>query len=242
MTIVLCGFTSSLPVTQGFGVVVSDSGAGDVQDIGFDWTDALAAIGEGETIVGSEWALLFGSITINESGSAVGDLPGADFDDNETSVWFKGGVAGTTSKLTNTIITSGGRRISAVLTVLVDNPLNPQTVIPPRRTFLLLPTSDGMLGEIAKAFTVNVPTTIAVDFKNDLPLYGRVTQVVKFEIVAGTGGGVAFGVGVPEATLAKCRILPVFAGDYKAAVEVIYETPSGIEDHGDGIIDIKVKS
>lgn len=65
-------------------------------DYGFDWTDWLM---EGDTISTSTWAV--------DDSDLVDSTPTNS--STGTSVWLDGGVAGTTYKVTNSIVTAQGR-------------------------------------------------------------------------------------------------------------------------------------
>lgn len=208
----------------------------DVYDVGFNWLEC-DALEDGETITASEWELLFGAITTNISGSQVDDLPGNSFDDDETKIWFKGGQQGTTSKLKNTVTTSLGRTLNDVIIVTILDFLDPNLKIPDSRRFRLIPTeSGGLRGEIAKSFSIGIPTTIAVDFVEDLPVYGRVVSVDMLSIQAGAGGGLAFASAAPFQTVGKLKLTPQIAGQYTVRVKVTFENPLGEPDQSQGDI------
>lgn len=210
---------------------------GSLVDIGLDWADALAEIAEDETIVASEWELVYGSIEANVSGSQVGDLPGVEFDDTQTAIWIKGGEEGSTSRLRNIVTTSGGRELAETVIVKVASLLNPAVEVPASRTFRLLPTAaDGLLGELEKSIAVGTPTTIAVEFAEDLPLHGRVKEIVSVTVVSGPGGGFDVLSMRGRRSQAVLKVDPLAAGDYVVKTRVRYERPTGDEDEATGKI------
>lgn len=112
-------------------------------------------------------------------------------------------------------------------------PVN-QEPIPPSRIWRVKATNAGLRyentlsvqdGGVAKLF--------AVDFSQDLPNNGRVTDINSVAIQSGTAGGVTFGADLADVddygvdrSLAKFNITPVTAGTYIIRVSVDYDDGS----------------
>lgn len=75
-------------------------------DYVIDWSDWLA----GDTLNTSAWAVASGDVTLHDP-AIVGDL---------TRVWVTGGTAGTIARITNSIVTTGGRDEDRTLTFIIQ--------------------------------------------------------------------------------------------------------------------------
>ena len=78
-----------------------------VLDYTFDWADWLAV---GDTIQTSTWSVPTGITQVTTA------LAGA-----KASIWLSGGTAGTTYRVTNHIVTTGGRTDERSFTIIMLN-------------------------------------------------------------------------------------------------------------------------
>ena len=77
-----------------------DKDPNEVLDYGFDWDDSEKPwLVSGDVIDSSTWTADSSNLTIDSSSTT----------DTVTKVWVSGGVVGETYKLTNNIVTTGGR-------------------------------------------------------------------------------------------------------------------------------------
>jgi len=79
-----------------------------VLDYSVDWSAWLA----GDQISSSEWVL--------EDGAQLEQVTDT-FTPTKTTVWLRGGIAGTTYLVTNRIVTSGGRTDDRTISVKVED-------------------------------------------------------------------------------------------------------------------------
>jgi hypothetical protein len=104
-----------------------------------------------------------------------------------------------------------------------------------------LPTDQyGLVGEIPKSFGLNLPITIAVDFINDLPLYGRVVAVDSVSIKSGDPAGIDVLAMRGERTKALIRFEGLAAGTYELRTKVTYESSPGDDDQTQGDISLNL--
>ncbi len=104
-----------------------------------------------------------------------------------------------------------------------------QVPVPDSRTFDLVRSTAGLVGEQRKSIQVGEAKTFAVDFHSDLPTNGRLSAFDSIAIQTGTAGGVTFDTankGVDK-TQAKIEITGVTAGTYVLRVTVTYNDASG---------------
>lgn len=85
-----------------------DKDPADVIDYSLDWTDELALVSPADTISTSTWTVTTG-LTLS-SPLVTGAV---------TIIVVAGGVAGTEYRLTNTIVTTGGRTVQRTYPLLV---------------------------------------------------------------------------------------------------------------------------
>jgi hypothetical protein len=109
-------------------------------------------------------------------------------------------------------------------------PVN-QVPVPLSRTWILKQTNDGLAGELPLIRHVGEQQVFAIDFRNDLPTNGRVTQINQYQILSGAEGGIVISedeedLGV-DRSQAKLTIELVTAGTYEIEVDVDYDASDG---------------
>lgn len=102
--------------------------------------------------------------------------------------------------------------------------------VPTQRRYVLVESGDGLVGDAVRSSYLGEAVTFSVDFRNDLPVNGRIITVEEPDIVTGDTGGINFTNVARYNTEAKFRIGGQEAGTYVIEVTVIYD--SGIERKG----------
>lgn len=96
--------------------------------------------------------------------------------------------------------------------------------VPASRTFVLVPTSEGLVGETPKTITVGSPgNTYAIDFRNDASVNQKIFTVDSLAITSGPGGGLTFGSTERHGAKAQVRITGVTPGTYKVRCTITYK-------------------
>lgn len=108
---------------------------------------------------------------------------------------------------------------TGILTDVDQEPVDDNRIITLKPT-----TSRGLVGDVTRSFAVGQSPTIAVDFREDCPVNGRIVTVNSVEITAGTAGGITFGNSGRDKTQAKVRMTGVEAGAYTVRVKVTYDS------------------
>ncbi|MGD9632664.1 MAG: hypothetical protein AB7U97_05240 [Pirellulales bacterium] len=119
-------------------------------------------------------------------------------------------------------------------------PVN-QTAVPPSRTWILVKTDQGWVGEeILTIQKSNIAKLFAVEFRNDLSNNGRVKSIDSVSVIAG-GVGITFedSLSNPSAygvdrTQAKFLLTPNSAGEYTIRCAALYDPADG----GGGVGDV----
>lgn len=82
-----------------------------ILDYGFDWTAWLATANPDDTISASTWAVTGSDAVLTTSAST--------HDGQTTTVWLTAGTLGVVYKVTNHVVTAGGRQDDRTLKVRV---------------------------------------------------------------------------------------------------------------------------
>jgi hypothetical protein len=109
-------------------------------------------------------------------------------------------------------------------------PVN-QVPVPVERTWILKATSDGLKGELPLNRVAGENQPFAIDFRNDLPVNGRLTSLDDIVVVSGPSGGIEISDdeddrGVDRAQV-KCKINLVEAGTFEIVCAVSYDDSDG---------------
>ena len=144
-----------------------------------------------------------------------------------------GGGAGTANNTTesNEAIRDRGDAAWVTGSGGVVIPVN-QVPVPSDRTWVLKPTSSGLRGELPITRTlVESGLAYAIDFRNDLPNNGRLTNVDAIDVISGPVGGVVISSITEDRGLdrsqAKCKIDLVMVGTYEIDCQVTYSDSDG---------------
>ena len=104
-----------------------------------------------------------------------------------------------------------------------------QVPVPRSRTFEIVRTSNGVVGDRNQGMLIGESKTFAFDFARDLPTNGRLTSFDSIVIKTGSAGGVTFDTTnkAVDKTQSKIKITGVTAGTYVLNVDVTYSDAFG---------------
>lgn len=202
------------------GAPVGASISADIQEIEAitDLSPVLDVLGTPQDTIAADIAAVGSSVDLTPVTDDLTAIKGAGFD------------AGDSLSALKTLIDELEIESSGILTDAdFEN-------VPPQRTFTLLQSNQGLVGDETRSFRIGTSPTFAIDFRNDLPVNGRIAAVQEVILTSGTAGGITFGDPGRDRTQAKVRLTGNALGTYKFRVKVLYDSGATAE----GLLTVKV--